>query len=162
MSWRWSPIRAWPCSAGLNVIPKKSYLSRVLLAHRVTPQTTRLLAACQQQIAGEELLPGRSFNLDFHSVPYYGEHPVVERHYVSMRSRRQSSILTFLAQDADGHAFCYANADLRKGEEAERDLALRRVLGEATTASAPATWCSTRSSPPTPTWPGSMRWASPS
>ena len=28
-------------------------------------------------------------------------------------------MLTFLAQDADGHAFCYANADLRKGEEAE-------------------------------------------
>ena len=36
-----------------------------------------------------------------------------------MRSRRQRSILAFLAQDADGRAFCYANADLRKGEEAE-------------------------------------------
>ena len=32
---------------------------------------------------------------------------------------RQPSILAFLAQDADGHAFCYSNADLRKGEEAE-------------------------------------------
>jgi hypothetical protein len=103
---------------GLNVIPKKSYLSEY--ASRIShPQTTRLLAAFQQQIAGEALLPGRSFNLDFHSVPYYGEHPVVERHYVSMRSRRQPSILSFLAQDADGHAFCYANTDLRKGEEAE-------------------------------------------
>jgi hypothetical protein len=60
--------------------------------------------------------------LDFHSVPYHGEHPVIERHYVSMRSRRQSSILTFMAQDADGHAFCYANADLRKGEEADEVL----------------------------------------
>jgi hypothetical protein len=106
---------------GLNVIPKKSYLSEY--ASRISrPQTTRLMAAFQQQIAGEELLPGRSFNLDFHSVPYHGEHPVVERHYVSMRSRRQSSILTFLAQDADGHAFCYANADLRKGEEADEVL----------------------------------------
>ncbi len=106
---------------GLNVIPKKSYLSEY--ASRIShPQTTRLMAAFGQQIAGEELLPGRSFNLDFHSVPYHGEHPVVERHYVSMRSRRQSSILTFLAQDADGHAFCYANADLRKGEEAEEVL----------------------------------------
>ncbi len=44
---------------------------------------------------------------------------LIERHYVSMRSRRQPSILAFLAQDADGRAFCYANADLRKGEEAE-------------------------------------------
>ena len=52
-------------------------------------------------------------------MPYYGEHPVVERHYVSMRSRRQPSILAFLAQDAGTHVFCYANADLRKGEEAE-------------------------------------------
>jgi hypothetical protein len=77
------------------------------------------LEAFQHQTTGGEALgPGRSFNLDFHSVPYYGEHPVVERHYVSMRSRSQKSVLTFLAQDAEGHAFCYANADLRKGEEA--------------------------------------------
>lgn len=106
---------------GLNVIPKKSYLSEY--ASRIShPQTTRLMAAFEQQIAGDRLLPGRSFNLDFHSVPYHGDDPVVERHYVSMRSRRQSSILTFLAQDADGHAFCYANADLRKGEEADEVL----------------------------------------
>ncbi len=64
-------------------------------------------------------MPAESFNLDFHSVPYYGEHPLVERHYVSMRSRRQPSVLVFLAQDATSHVFCYANADLRKGEESE-------------------------------------------
>jgi transposase len=104
--------------AGLNAFPKKSYLSEYS-SHITHAQNTALLAAYQHQIAGDELLPGRSFNLDFHSVPYYGEDPVIERHYVSMRSRRQTSILTFLAQDADGHAFCYANADLRKGEEAE-------------------------------------------
>jgi hypothetical protein len=38
---------------------------------------------------------------------------------VSARSRRQPSVLAFLAQDAAGRAFCYANADLRKGEEPE-------------------------------------------
>lgn len=107
--------------AGLNTIPKKSYLSES--ASRVSHvQTTALLAAFQQQISDQHLLPARSFNLDFHSVPYHGEHPVVERHYVSMRSRRQSSILAFMAQDADGQAFCYANADLRKGEEADEIL----------------------------------------
>ena len=104
--------------AGLNAIPKKSYLSEY--SSRITPsQTTQLLAAFHQQVSQDGLFPGRSFNLDFHSVPYYGEHPVVERHYVSMRSRRQKSILTFLAQDAEGHAFCYSNANLRKGEETE-------------------------------------------
>jgi hypothetical protein len=104
--------------AGLNASPKKSYLSEY--SSRIDhPMTTRLLAAWHEQSAGEALCPGDSFNLDFHSVPYYGEHPVIERHYVSARSRRQPSVLVFLAQDADGHAFCYANADLRKGEEAE-------------------------------------------
>ncbi len=43
----------------------------------------------------------------------------MERHYVSQRSRRQPSILVFLAQDADGRTFCYSNADIRKGEEPE-------------------------------------------
>ena len=102
--------------AGLNVIPKKSFLSEY--SNRVGhAKTTRLLAAVCDHVKGDDGFPGRSFNLDFHSIPYYGEDSVVERHYVSMRSRRQKSILAFLAQDADGDAFCYANADLRKGEE---------------------------------------------
>ena len=52
-------------------------------------------------------------------MPYYGEQPTIERHYVSMRSRRQPSVLVFLAQDAEGRSFCYSNADIRKGEEAD-------------------------------------------
>ena len=107
--------------AGLNACPKKSYLCEA--TSRVShAQTMALVATFQQQLAPEQELPGQSFNLDFHSVPYHGEHPAVQRHYVAMRSRRQSSILTFLAQDADGQAFCYSNADLRKGEEADEIL----------------------------------------
>ena len=103
---------------GLNAIPKKSYLSEYSsrLDHA---KTTSLLAAWHRAVTQGQLFPGASFNLDFHSVPYYGQDPQVERHYVSMRSRAQPSVLAFLAQDAEGHAFCYANADLRKGEEAE-------------------------------------------
>jgi transposase len=104
--------------AGLPAIPKKSFLAEY--SHRIDPAgTLRLLAAWHDALRGDRLLGGESFNLDFHSVPYFGEHPVVERHYVSMRSRRQPSVLAFLAQDADSRAFCYSNADLRKGEEAE-------------------------------------------
>ena len=104
--------------AGLNAFPKKSFLSEYSsrIEHR---KTTRFLAAWHEQAHGLDLLAGESFNLDFHSVPYYGEHPLIQRHYVSMRSRRQPSVLVFLAQDAASHVFCYSNADLRKGEEAE-------------------------------------------
>jgi hypothetical protein len=102
--------------SGLNVTPKKSYLSEY--ASRIDPRKlTDLLAAWHGAVAGDALFVGDSFNLDFHSVPYYGESPIIERHYVSARSRRQPSVLVFLAQDAEGRAFCYSNADIRKGEE---------------------------------------------
>src|SRR6266478_3529034 len=113
--------------AGLNVSPKKSYLSEY--SSRVShTQTTQLLAAWHDQVNPMGLFDGASFNLDFHSVPYYGEDPVVERHFVSARSRRQPSILAFLAQDAAGRAFCYSNANLRKGEESRGDLQLHLFL----------------------------------
>jgi transposase len=106
---------------GLNAFPKKSYLSEY--SSRIAPtQITQLLAAWHDQVHGEgdrhPLFADSSFNLDFHSVPFYGEDPLVQPHYVSARSRSQPSILVFLAQDPKAGAFCYSNADLRKGEEA--------------------------------------------
>jgi hypothetical protein len=103
---------------GLNAMPKKSFLSEH--SSRITPEkVSALLADWHARISGDDLYPGRSFNLDFHSVPYFGEDPIIESHYQSKRSRREPSILAFLAQDADSQAFCYSNANIRKGEEAE-------------------------------------------
>ena len=103
---------------GLNVMPKKSFLSEY--SSRITPQkVTNLLAEWHAEPTSRSLFTGQSINLDFHSVPYFGEHPIVESHYLSERSRRQPSILTFLAQDADSQVFCYSNANIRKGEEAD-------------------------------------------
>lgn len=102
---------------GLNVMPKKSFLSEY--SSRITPQkVARLLTLWHARVTGD-VFTGGSLNLDFHSVPYFGEHPLVESHYLAKRSRRQPSILVFLAQDADAQVFCYANADIRKGEEAD-------------------------------------------
>lgn len=104
--------------AGLNVVPKRSFLAEYSsrVGHH---QIVKLLGAYHASLSDVDLFDGGSFNLDFHSIPFFGEHPIVERHYVAMRSRRQKSVLTFLAQDLDGRAFCYSNADLRKGEESE-------------------------------------------
>jgi hypothetical protein len=102
---------------GLNAMPKKSFLSEY--SSRITPQKVAHLLALWHARASAELFTGASLNLDFHSVPYFGEHPLVQSHYLAKRSRRQASILVFLAQDADSHVFCYANADIRKGEEAD-------------------------------------------
>lgn len=105
--------------AGLNATPKKSFLSEY--SSGVDPRRTgQILEAWYAAVAGDRLFDEASFNLDFHSIPYFGEHPVVERHYVSMRSRSQPSVFALLAQDAGGRSFCYSNADIRKGEEPEQ------------------------------------------
>ena len=49
---------------GLNVMPKKSFLSEY--SSRITPQqVSRLLAGWHAQLAGQELLAGQSLNLDW-------------------------------------------------------------------------------------------------
>lgn len=125
---------------GLNAVPKKSFLSEY--SSRITPQrVTRLLALWHRQLSAEALVTGSSLNLDFHSVPYFGEHPLVEPHYLSKRSRRQPSVLTFLAQDADSRVFCYSNADLRRARRARRSFA-SSPSGSANTAACQGTWSS--------------------
>jgi hypothetical protein len=103
---------------GLNVIPKKSYFAEYS-SRIASAKTTKLLALWHEQLLGAPSVAEPSFDLDFHSIPHYGEDALIERHYVSARSRRQPSVLAFLAHDAQERAFCYANADIRKGEESE-------------------------------------------
>jgi len=110
---------------GLNVLPKTTFLSQY--SSRLGPR--RLLTWLEgwvNTLRGHEVLPGQSFNLDFHSIPYFGADEFVEKHYISRRSRRQKSVLAFLAQDGDTQVLCYANTDLRKGEEADEVLAFVR------------------------------------
>ena len=102
--------------AGLNVIPKRAFLTEY--SCRVRPAAhPKLVAAWLDAARQRGLQYGTSFDLDFHTIPFHGEDALVEKHYVSKRSRRQKGILAFLAQDADTHVFCYADASLRKDQQ---------------------------------------------
>jgi hypothetical protein len=98
---------------GLNVVPKRSFL---------TEYSCRIPPACYPELMRDwfdtvsrlGLRWGTSFDLDFHTIPFHGEDALVEKHYVSKRSRSQKGVLAFLAQDAETRVFCYANAELRK------------------------------------------------
>jgi hypothetical protein len=57
---------------------------------------------------------GISFDLDFHTILFHGEDALVQKHYVSKRSRRQKGILAFLAQDAATRVFGYVNNRVRQ------------------------------------------------
>jgi len=107
--------------AGLNVIPKRSFLTEY--SCRVDPQCyPRWMRLWFDAMAKLGLAQGLSFDLDFHTIPFHGEDALVEKHYVSKRSRRQKGILAFVAQDASTQVFCYGNADLRKEEQKDEIL----------------------------------------
>ena len=107
--------------AGLNVIPKRSFLTEY--SCRIDPQCYPKLMRAWFDAAGRlGLERGASFNLDFHTIPYHGDDALVEKHYVSKRSRRQKGLLAFLAEDAGARVFCYANGELRKSEQNDEIL----------------------------------------
>jgi hypothetical protein len=103
--------------AGLNVVPKRSYLasysSRV--DHRAT---ARLMAAWSDEIHRAGLPRGDSFDLDFHAVPANTQEEPLEKHYISSRSRAQKGVQVFLARDADARVMCYSHAGIPKAEKA--------------------------------------------
>ena len=98
--------------AGLNVIPKRAFLTEY--SCRIDPAAyPKLMRGWFDAVTRLGLERGSSFDLDFHTIPFHGEDALVQKHYVSKRSRRQKGVLAFVAQDASTRVFCYANADIR-------------------------------------------------
>ena len=117
--------------AGLNVIPKRSFLTEY--SCRIDPTCYPELMRRWFDAVGRLGLPrGRSFDLDFHTIPFHGEDALIEKHYVSKRSRRQKGILAFLAQDAETRVFCYANGELRKDQQNDEVLRFVRFWKKRT------------------------------
>src|SRR5262249_10046218 len=107
--------------AGLNVVPKRSFLTEY--SCRIDPACYPRLMQRWFDAVGKLGLPrGTSFDVDFHTIPFHGDDALVEKHYVSKRSRRQKGLLAFLAQDAATRVFCYANAELRKDQHPDAVL----------------------------------------
>jgi len=117
--------------AGLNEIPKRSFLTEY--SCRIDPQCyPKMMRLWFDAMATLGLEQGLSFDLDFHTIPFHGEDALVEKHYVSKRSRRQKGILAFVAQDSSTQVFCYGNADLRKEDQNDEILRFAEFWKERT------------------------------
>jgi hypothetical protein len=117
--------------AGLNVIPKRSFLTEY--SCRIDPVCyPELMRRWFDAMSRLGLPRGHSFDLDFHTMPFHGDDALIEKHYVSKRSRRQKGILAFLVQDAETRVFCYANGELRKDEQNDEILRFVRFWKERT------------------------------
>jgi hypothetical protein len=129
MSQVWDPGLA--LFAGLNCIPKRAFLTEYScrVAPQDYPKAMRQWFRAMQRLG---LPRGESFDLDFHTIPFHGEDALLQKHYVSRRSRRQKGVLAFVAQDADTHVFCYGNAQVRKERQNDEVLEFVRFWRERT------------------------------
>jgi hypothetical protein len=102
--------------AGLNVLPKKSFLTAY--SYRTTRQHQRsLLAAWVGALSGQLFPQANTFSLDFHPIPRRGEADGLERHYIPLARQAQPSVLSFFALEQDSRVLCYANANLLRAEQ---------------------------------------------
>jgi hypothetical protein len=107
--------------AGLNVVPKRSYLAAYSsrIDHTIN---LRLMDAWSDEVHQAGLPRGHSFDVDFHTIVANSGCEPLEKHYVSRRSRSEKGILVFVARDADHRVFCYGNAGIRKDDQADEVL----------------------------------------
>lgn len=117
--------------AGLNVVPKRSFLTEY--SCRIDPRVhPKMMKLWFQEVSQLGLERGVSFDLDFHTIPFHGEDALLQKHYISKRSRRQKGILAFLAWDGERKHFCYANASLRKEDQHDEILQFLKFWKERT------------------------------
>jgi hypothetical protein len=104
--------------AGLNVLPKKSYATSYSYQTERSWQE-KLLGSWMKKLSPILLPEAKAFSLDFHPIPYRGEEAVLENHYIPCRGQACPSVQTFFAQEHEKQVFCYANANLKRDEQAK-------------------------------------------
>jgi len=102
--------------AGLNILPKKSFATNY--SYRTTrTQQLELLKGWVKALSPLLFPEANSFSLDFHAIGHRGEDTDLENHYQPMRGQAGPSVLTFFAMEQKSRVFCYANANLTRGQQ---------------------------------------------
>jgi len=107
--------------AGLNVLPKLATLASYTY-HHDTDSVKKLLKGFTKKLHANGWISGKNINLDFHSIPFFGETEEIERNWVATRGKRMKSILSLFAQDLDTTFLCYSNGDIKNDEQNDEIL----------------------------------------
>jgi hypothetical protein len=107
--------------SGLNVLPKCTAMSTYSYSldeiHMV-----RLQKAFVKHAAKLRLYDGKIINLDFHTIPHFGDESVLEKHWSGARNKKMKGALTLFAQDADSKLLLYTAADIKRVEANDQVL----------------------------------------
>ncbi len=106
--------------AGLNVLPKSTYMSTY--SCRCSEED---LLDLQKEVVTvfkekyPEFYSGEFINLDFHSIPHYGDESEMEKVWCGARGKAMKGANTFFAQNSQSNAIIYTRADILRSEEVQ-------------------------------------------
>jgi transposase len=109
--------------AGLNVLPKNTYMSTYSCL-----SSTEVLMDFQKQIVCKlkQKYPlfynGCYINLDFHSIPHFGDQSEMEQVWCGAKNKTMKGADTVIAQDAQSNLILYTKADILRREESQEVL----------------------------------------
>jgi len=107
--------------AGLNVLPKCTAMSTY--SYCLDEQhSLRLQKAFVQKASRLGLYDGSIINLDFHTIPHFGDESVLEENWAGARGKRMKGALTLFAQDAETKLILYTAADIQHEEADDQVL----------------------------------------
>jgi hypothetical protein len=109
--------------AGLNVLPKCTAMSTYSYSLDEV-HILKLQRAFVRRGVQLGLYDGNIINLDFHTIPHYGDASVLQEHWTGARGKRMKGALTLFAQDASSKLILYTAADLLKEEANEQVLSV--------------------------------------
>jgi transposase len=107
--------------AGLNVLPKCTAMSTYSYSIDST-HLMKLQKAFVNQAIKIGLYDKQVINLDFHTIPHFGEESVLQKHWAGARNKVMKGALTLFAQDAASKLILYTAADIKKQEADDQIL----------------------------------------
>jgi hypothetical protein len=108
--------------SGLNVLPKCTAMATY--AYTLDQiHLLRLQQAFVKQVNKLGLYDKTIINLDFHTVPHFGDESVLEKHWAGARNKKMKGALTLFAQDATSKLILYTAADIHRDESDDQVMA---------------------------------------
>ena len=107
--------------AGLNILPKSTAMSTYSYSID-SVHLLQLQKAFVKQAIKLGLYDKTVINLDFHTVPHFGEESVLQKHWAGARNKVMKGALTLFAQDAASRLILYTAADIKKQEADDQVL----------------------------------------
>lgn len=107
--------------AGLNVLPKCTAMSTYSYSLDAI-HLHKLQKAFVAQANRIGLYDKSVINLDFHTIPHFGDESELQRHWAGARNKRMKGALTLVSQDADSKLILYTAADIRRSEADDQIL----------------------------------------